>query len=268
MVASCERRLCRVVSVTSVALARTIALVVLPLSMARAPSHGGLQRTPFGVGERLEYGVSFGPLHVGSAEMSVIGVDTLDGQPAWHAVLAISGGIPLFHVRDSSSSWFSPGSFTSHRFVQRLREGRYHADRDFRMDPSHGVYMQDAKVDSLPSDDPMDDISMLYYVRTLPLADGDRYELRRYFQATGNPIVIRVLRREHVTVPAGSFDAVVVEPSIATPGIFAQGGHAEVWLSADSARLLLQLKAHVRFGSLNLFLTKITPGATRTMDKP
>ena len=192
--------------------------------------------------------------------MSLEGLDTLDGQPVWHAILAISGGVPLFRVRDTTASWFSPGSFISRRFVQHLREGRYHADRDFRMDPSHGVYSNGAAVDSLPSAEPMDDISLLYYVRTLPLVDGDQYELRRYFQATGNPIVIRVVRHERVTVPAGTFDAVVVEPRIATPGIFADEGRAQVWFSADSARLLLQLKAHVRFGSLNLYLTRATPG--------
>jgi hypothetical protein len=251
-------------AVTGLSLVRATALAGLPLLIARGPSRDLPQPSPFGVGERLEYAVSFGPVHVGSAEMSLIGVDTLAGQPAWHALLAISGGIPFFHVHDSTSSWFSPGSFISRRFVQRLREGRYHADRDFRMDPGRRVYTNDTSVDSLPSDDPVDDISMLYFVRTLPLADGDRYEFRRYFQSTGNPIVIRVLRRERVTVPAGSFDAIVVEPSIATPGIFSQGGHAQVWLSADSARFILQLKAHVTFGSLNLFLTKVTPGAART----
>src|SRR6516225_10131989 len=91
--------------------------------------------SPFGVGERLDYSVSFGPMHVGSGTMSVVGMDTVEGQLLWHAMLVISGGIPLFRVRDTSASWFLPGSFTSHRFVQHLREGRYHADRDFRMDP-------------------------------------------------------------------------------------------------------------------------------------
>lgn len=234
-----------------------IALLALSLLFVRNQSAGELRGGPFGVGERLEYSVAFGPLRVGSGVMSVVGLDTLDGQPVWHAMLAISGGIPLFGVRDTTASWFSPGSFISRRFVQRLREGRYRADRDFRMDPSRGVYSNGAAVDSLASLEPMDDISLLYYVRTLPLLDGDQYELQRYFQATGNPIVIRVIRHERITVPAGTFDAVVVEPRIATPGIFANEGRAQVWFSADSARLLLQLKSHVRFGSLNLYLTRV-----------
>jgi hypothetical protein len=248
---------------TSLSTLRIVALTLASQFFARGDVTSQSQRgNRVGVGERLEYAVAYGPIRVGSGAMSVIGKETLDGEPVWHAVLAISGGIPLFRVRDTTASWFSPGSFISRRFVQRLREGHYHADRDFRMDPGRGVvYSQQGKTtDSLPSADPMDDISMLYYVRTLPLRDGDQYELRRYFQATGNPIVIRVVRHERVTVPAGSFDAVVVEPRIATPGIFADEGRAQVWFSADSDRYLLQMKAHLRFGSLNLSLTRITPG--------
>ena len=239
---------------------RLIALMALSLVVTPAPPSRETQASPFGVGERLEYEVSFGPVHVGSGMMSVVGLDTVAGEPVWHAMLAISGGIPLFRVRDTTASWFTPGSFISRRFVQHLREGRYHADRDFRMDPDHGVYWHGTSSDSLPSIDPMDDISLLYYVRTLPLVDGDQYELRRYFQSTGNPIVIRVIRHERITVPAGSFDAVLVEPRIATPGIFADEGHAQVWFSADADRFLLQLKAHVKFGSLNLYLSRITRG--------
>jgi hypothetical protein len=240
---------------------RVIALTLVSLLFGKDQPSAPSPVTPFGIGERLEYAVSYGPIHVGSGEMSVVGMDTLEGQPVWHAILAISGGIPLFHVRDTSASWFSPESFISRRFVQHLREGHYHADRDFRMDLERRVVLSAKSIDSLPSIDPMDEISLLYYVRTLPLADGDLYEFRRYFQATGNPIVIRVVRHEHVTVPAGSFDAVVVEPRIATPGLFADEGRAQVWFSTDSARLLLQLKAHVKFGSLNLALTHITPGS-------
>jgi hypothetical protein len=240
---------------------RIAALTLMSLVFALRPQPSEPRAKPFGVGERLDYSVSFGALRVGSGTMSIVGVDTVEGQPVWHAMLSISGGIPFFRVRDTSASWFAPGSFISRRFVQHLREGHYHADRDFRMDPDRRIVLQGTAIDSLPSVDPMDDISLLYYVRTLPLADGDQYELRRYFQATGNPIVIRVVRHERVTVPAGSFDAVVVEPRIATPGIFADDGRAQVWFSADSNRFLLQLKAHVRFGSLNLYLTRITAGA-------
>jgi hypothetical protein len=63
-----------------------------------------------------------------------------------------------------------------------------------------------------------------------------------------------VLRREQVTVPAGTFNAIVVQPQFKTPGIFSQNGHAEVWLADDSTHMMLQLKSGLTFGSLNLYL--------------
>jgi len=213
---------------------------------------------PFGVGERLDYAVSFGKLHVGSGQMAVSNVDTLDGHQVWHAVLAVSGGIPGYRVRDTTASWFDTGSFVSRRFVQHLNEGPYHVRRDFRIEPERRRYTKNNEPTTASTADPLDDVSMVYFVRTLPLVTGDHYELHRYFQPEGNPVVIDVVRRERITVPAGTFSAVVVSPKIRTSHIFSQNGHAELWFSDDSARVLLQMKAGLPFGSINLYLSHIT----------
>jgi hypothetical protein len=212
----------------------------------------------FGVGEVLSYSVSYGRLHVGSGEMSVLGIDTTGEHAAWHARLTISGGIPLFRVHDTTMSWFDTGTFVSRRFVQYVNEGRYHVRRDFRIDPERRTYVKNKEPETASSQDPLDDVSFIYFTRTLPLADGDRYEFRRYFQPEGNPVVINVVRRERVTVPAGTFPAILVEPEIVTGGIFSRGGHAQLWFSDDSARVLVQMKAGLSFGSINLYLSHVT----------
>ena len=67
-------------------------------------------------------------------------------------------------------------------------------------------------------------------------------------------MVIRVLRRERVQVPAGTFATVVIQPIIKTSGIFAEGGQAELWLTDDAKRMMVQMKSRMSIGSLNLFL--------------
>ncbi|HEU4879039.1 MAG TPA: DUF3108 domain-containing protein, partial [Gemmatimonadaceae bacterium] len=62
----------------------------------------------------------------------------------------------------------------------------------------------------------------------------------------------------------GTFNAIVVQPIIKTKGIFSEKGQAEVWLSDDSARMLLQVKSKLSFGSLNLFLKSYTPPTSPT----
>jgi hypothetical protein len=65
-----------------------------------------------------------------------------------------------------------------------------------------------------------------------------------------------------VEVPAGRFDAIVIQPIIKSKGIFSEGGQAEVWLADDSTRAVLQLKSKLKFGSLNLYLKRYRPPAT------
>ena len=106
---------------------------------------------------------------------------------------------------------------------------------------------------------PLDDGSFLYFLRTIPLEVGQTYDFNRYFRPDRNPVRIKVLRKERVKVPAGTFDAIVVQPVIKTKGIFSENGHAEVWLSDDDRHIMLQLKSALSFGSLNLYLKSYSP---------
>ena len=192
--------------------------------------------------------------------MLLAGTDTVRGHTAWRAIFTISGGTFFYHVRDSTVSWFDTATLFSLRFFQHIREGRYHADRDYAIYPERSSYARLDKPEVPSVHEPLDDASFLYFLRSIPLEVGRTYTFNRYFQPEGNPIIIHVLRRERVTVPAGTFNAIVVQPQITTPGIFSQKGHAEVWLADDSTHTMLQLKSGLSFGSLNLYLTAYSPG--------
>jgi hypothetical protein len=81
--------------------------------------------------------------------------------------------------------------------------------------------------------------------------------LSRYFKPESNPVVVHVVRRDTVDVPAGRFPAIMLRPEIKTKGIFSKDGHAELWLADDSARTVLQLKTGLSFGSISLKLKHI-----------
>jgi hypothetical protein len=98
----------------------------------------------------------------------------------------------------------------------------------------------------------------------VPLEVGQTYEFNRYFRPDRNPVKITVLRRERIKVPAGTFDAIVIRPSIKTKGIFSENGQAEVWLSEDDRRIMLQMKSKLSFGSLSLYLKSYRPPSAAT----
>jgi hypothetical protein len=229
----------------------------------RAVVAPAVRRPPFANGERLYYDVSFGKVHVGSGEMRFIGRDTVRGQEAWTAALTISGGFSRFSVHDTTRSWFDSLSFTSMRFVQLLNEPGGHPRRDIQIFPERQIYRKNAEPELPSVADPVDDVSLLYLMRTLTLEPGQCYEFRRYFKPEGNPIVVHVVRRARITVPAGTFDAILLRPEITTSGIFSQNGRAELWLSDDSTHSVLQLNSQLPFGSINLYLKRMVAGAQR-----
>ena len=214
---------------------------------------------PFGPGERLSYDVYFGALKVGTGSMEVRGIDTVRGRPAYHTAFQLNGGIPFYKVDDTFESWFATDDLASLRFNQDQNEGTKERQHRYEIYPERRTYddLSDQEPEQPSVADPLDDGSFVYFVRTVPLEVGKTYEFQRYFKPDRNPVTIRVDRRERVKVPAGTFDAIVIQPVIKTKGVFSESGHAELWISDDDRRVILQMKSQLSFGSLDLYLTNI-----------
>jgi hypothetical protein len=223
---------------------------------------------PFGIGERLIYDVKFGRMRVGEGAMEVIDTPTVRGRPTFHGQFRVSGKKLWYSVNDTMETWMDRETMHSLRFTQDLQEGSRRRNKHFEIYPDQKMYVEmdkspDKEQESVAA--PLDDASFLYFLRTMELKVGETYTFHQYFRPDRNPVRIHVLRRERITVPAGTFDAIVVQPRIKAKGIFAEKGDAKVWLSDDDKRIMLQLKSDLPIGSLNLYLKSYTPpkGPTR-----
>jgi hypothetical protein len=209
---------------------------------------------PFAVGERLTYDAYFGPLRAGEGTMEVLAREDVRGHETWHTRFSVRGGVPFYRVDTMLESWFSTSCFHSLRFVQDQDVGEKERIRRVEIFPDRGVYQENEKPEVPTVASPLDDGSFFYFVRTLELEVGKTYSFDRYFRPDRNPVIIKVLRRESVRVPAGTFKAIVVQPIIKTRGIFSEDGEAQIWFSDDADRIMLQMKTKLKFGSLNLYL--------------
>lgn len=248
-------------------LARIAAALLLVGSSAAAQDTDASARhsqVPFGVGEQLEYDVRFGKLHVGSGTMEVLPMDTVRGRTAWHTMFRISGGVPFYHVNDHYESWQDTTTLSSLRYWQDIDEGNYEPKRHYEIFPAREEYAEGTKPPQPSVPHPLDDGSFIYFLRTIPLRVGMDTTFNDYFRKDRNPVRIRVLRREVVSVPAGQFNAIVVQPVINAKGIFSEGGNAQIWLSDDDNHIMLQMKSRLSFGSLNLYLKSYRPAPTTT----
>jgi hypothetical protein len=212
--------------------------------------------------------VNFGIIKVGTGYMEVAPMDTVRGQEVWHTVFRTAGGTFFYHVDDVLESWFDTASLSSLRFVQHIHEGGYIRYRTYEIYPERAAFVYNQKPEQPSVSEPLDDGSFLYFIRTLPLVVGETYTFNRYFDPKSNPVTIHELRRERVTVPAGTFNAIVVQPIIKTKGIFSKDGEAQVWFSDDSTRLMLQMKSKLSFGSIDLYLRSYDSGHGRRGGDP
>ncbi len=233
---------------------RVSATLLLCLLPGRLHAQTIAQKVPFRIGDYAEYDLKFGTIQVGSGSLSVSGPDTLRGREVMRLRYEINGGIPFFRVHDIMESWFDAKNMLSLRFTQELNEGSKHYNRYFDFFPDELIVLERGKERAPTVAAPLDDAAFIFFVRSLNLQVGQTLSFSRYFRPDANPVTIQVLRKETITVPAGTFNTIVVKPIIRTAGIFGEGGQAELWFSDDSTHTLVQMNAKLSFGSLSLYL--------------
>jgi len=229
-------------------------------SAAAAPLRSAVEL--FGPGEQLSYDVTLGGIGVGKASMEIVGWDTAQGHKVYHSYFRVKGGIPFFHVDDQLESWFDPHTMTAYRFIQRIHEGNYKPTRIYEFFPDSAKYQKQGDSVRASVKDPLDDGSFFYFVRTVPLVVGKTYEYHRYFIPEKNPVIVKVLKKDTITVKAGRFPTIMIQPIIKSGGVFADGGEAHMWLTDDDRHLLVQMKVKTKIpilNSLNLYLRQIVP---------
>ncbi len=203
----------------------------------------------FPVGETLLYDARFGLLKLGDGMMHVAGIDTIRGVPSLHLVFRLRGGTFFYRLDDRIDSWVGLDDFSSRRFVQDFHEGNSKRYTVYEIYPDSGVYTESG-VDSVraTSADPLDDAAFFYFIRTVDLEVGKRYEFNRYFRPDRNPVTLEVLGRDTLDLPAGRFATIVVHPIIQGRGILGEAKEPRMWLSDDDRRIMVQLK--LKFASI------------------
>jgi hypothetical protein len=259
---------CLAVGVTLLSAAPATRLDVHAGTPAAAPAPAASLTVPYSVGERAQYRVSWGVAgRVGTGQMHIEAIDTIRGRPAFRIVNTLQGRMLFARVNNRFESWLDVEGVFSHRFEQWTHEVNFRRRRTREFFPADRIWSGqtngNAESGTLNTAGPLDDTSFLYFVRTLQLEVGQEYTHNRYWNPDGNPVLIRVLRRERVTVPAGTFDTIVLQPIIRTSGMFGEGGEAEVYFAEAGARQLIMLRARMSIGTLQLQLEEFVPGGQR-----
>lgn len=219
-----------------------------------------LENKAFGVGEKLTFNVNFGFVTAGIATMEIAKIKRISGRDAYNVQFQVNT-IPSFDifykVRDRYESYIDVEGLFPWRFEQHIREGGYKRDFSAFFDQRKGI----AKTTEGKYDIPVyvnDIISAFYLARTFDyskLKTGDKFHLENFYKDKVYPLDVVYHGKETISVEAGTFNCIIVEPLVQEGGLFKSEGNIVVWLTDDDLRIPVKVKTKVIIGAIDSELT-------------
>ncbi|MCX6175407.1 MAG: DUF3108 domain-containing protein [Ignavibacteriales bacterium] len=219
-----------------------------------------IENKAFKLGEKLTFDVNYGFVTAGIAEYSIPKIVKLAGRDVYNVVFnvsSLSAFNPFFKVHDHYETYIDVEGIFPWRFEQHIREGGYSNDFSAFFDQRKGK----AKTSEGSYDIPKyvhDIVSALYFARIFDytkLKDGDKVHLENFYKDKTYPLDILFKGRETVSVKAGKFDCIILEPLVQEGGLFKSEGKIVVWLTNDDLKIPVKVKTKILIGSIDAELS-------------
>jgi hypothetical protein len=163
----------------------------------------------------------------------------------------------IYKVRDHYETYMDIDGLFPWRFEQHIREGGFSRDFSAFFDQRNGKAKTSEGEYKIPKD-VNDIVSAFYYTRTLnfsKLKVGETIRLQNFYKDSVYALDVKYLGKERVSVTAGTFNCIIVEPIIVKGGLFKSEGSIYVWLSDDNLRIPVKVKTKIVIGSIDAVLT-------------
>lgn len=213
------------------------------------------------VPEKLVYELSWTGVSVGTATQEI----TEDGGTRRIVSTARSNDwlSVFFPVEDRVESTYdrNGGAFPGLARHYRLknREGNRRRDREifFEQEKCLARYHDNLGGEKAEIQIPPDTIDIngsFYYVRYLPLEVGKSHYVNILDSKRQRRIEVRVLRKERLETVLGEVDTIVIQPMVASEGVFEGKGMVQIWLTDDERRIPVRARTKVTVGSVTATL--------------
>lgn len=209
----------------------------------------------FGPGERLTYEVTLNDANVGKAVLEIVEKTKFAGRDAYHIVSRIKSNkwISLFsRIDDRVESYIDVEDGYSHRIQINKRRKKKEELKTIDFDQvehraieskgdKHEVFDIPPKV--------QDFLSSLYYLRAHNrLEPGASVFFDLHQNGKNWQLEVRVLEKERVSTPAGSFRTIKVQTSFPEGGLLKSEGDLFIWLTDDEKRVPVMMQSEGKRG--------------------
>jgi len=200
---------------------------------------------PFAVGEHLRFTARVAKVgKVGKAVMWIEGPRELRGAEAYVLRFDFHARVGPVKAADRTESWLDAHRMASLRFSKHERHPLSSHDEKVELFPDERRWQgEDGAGGESPTDLPLDELSFMYFIRTLALPADTTYRFERHFDAARNPTTVRVVRRESVTTEAGEFQTVLVEMRVRDARRYRGEGVIRISLTDDERRLPVRIES-------------------------
>ncbi len=215
----------------------------------------------FKQGEKLTFNVNYGFVTAGIATMQIPKIKKVAGRDTYNVLFEVNSVPsfdPVFKVRDRYESYLDVDGLFPWRFEQHIKEGSFTKDYSAFFDHRSGKAKTSDGDFSMPKYT-HDIISAFYYCRTIDFSKskkGDIVKLKNFYEGKVNQLDVVFRGRERVSVAAGTFDCIILEPLVKKGGLFKSEGSIYVWLTDDEVKMPVKVKTKVVIGSIEAELTK------------
>ncbi len=216
---------------------------------------------PFAVGERLSYDAHAGPGLNGRAEMWIEGPEDIRGTSTMVLRFTFAARVGFLHVDDNTTSWLDPIRMSAMRFVKEEHHLMARHNEDVTIEPlTRHWSAADGRSGTSPTNIPLDELSFMYAVRTFSLSTDSATVLDRHFDAERSPTTLRMIGRDTITTPAGTFATREVEMRVRDAHNYKGEGVIRFSLSDDACRRPLRIESRIPgAGTVVLTLSSALP---------
>lgn len=202
---------------------------------------------PFAVGERLEYRVKLSRVPATGRSLMTVEEDTVRGQNAYLLRFDFSVGFGFIKAMDRTESWLEPSRLVALRFQKQEKHPLWAGQEAIELYPDEKRWEGPGGTSGETATAvPLDELSFIYFLRTIAFVSDSQYEFDRHYATDRNPITVRMVGRDTITTGVGELPTIEVELRVKDPRRYGNGvGVIRIHFTDDARRVPVRIESDI-----------------------
>ncbi len=249
--------------------------ILLVMSFNELTTYRDVENHSFDFGEKLEYRVHYGMINAAEASMEISNQVVYRNNRPCYKVDVWGRSVGLFdlitRINDNWGTYIDTAAIIPHGFYRILEEGRYrkfeYVDFDHQKLEATTTILdkvtkepRDKIINTIPKN-VQDMVSGYYYLRTLDYSKfepGKIISIDAFFDEEQYDFKVKYLGKETLRTKLGKFRTIVLQPLLPKNGLFTGEDAIRVWMSDDSNKIPLKVKASMFVGAVEIDIKKVS----------